>query len=65
MYFETRFGNRGHRFTLKPGPKEEPNIVNEARFNGPGKTGWWAMGDSFDGVSKVASEADSTQGDAE
>ncbi len=65
MYFETRFGDRGHRFTLKPGPKEEPNILNEARFYGSGKTGWWVMGDSFDGISKVAAEADSTQGDAE
>jgi predicted ATPase len=65
MYFETRFGNRGHRFTLKPGPKEEPNIVKEARYYAMGKTQWWIMGDSFDGKSKVATEADSTNGDAE
>ena len=65
MFFETRFGNRGHRFTLRPGPKEEPNIVNEARYYAMGKTQWWIMGDSFDGKSKVATEADSTHGDAE
>lgn len=65
MYFETRFGMRGHRFTLKPGPKEEPSIVNEARYYGHGKIQWWVLGDSFDGKSKVASEADSTNGDAE
>lgn len=64
MYFETRFGYRGHRFTLKPGPKEEPNIVNEARYY-PEKTQWWPMGDSFDGKSKVATEADSPNADAQ
>ena len=65
MYFETRFGMRGHRFRLRPGASEEPNIVNEARYYASGKTQWWIMGDSFDGKSKVASEADSPNGDAE
>ena len=65
MYFEMRFGSRGLRFTLKQGLKEEPNIVNEARYYAGGKTQWWIMGDSFDGKSKVASEAGSSSSDAE
>jgi len=65
MYFETRFGRRGHRFTLKPGPREEPNVTAEARYYSGGLRAWWEMGDSFDGQSKIANEADSTNSDAE
>ncbi|MCH7225659.1 AAA family ATPase [Haloferula sp. A504] len=62
MYFETRFGDRGHRFTLKPGPDEEPAIVDEARYYRHSQSGWWEMGDNLQGRSKVAAEA---QGDSE
>jgi predicted ATPase len=65
MYFETHFGRRGHRFTLRPGPGEEPAIVNEARYYGGGNIPWWEVGDSFNGKSKIACEADSRSSDAE
>ena len=65
IYFETRFGTRGHRFTLKPGPNEEPVITDEARYYEHARTGWWEMGDSFNGKSRTASEAESNQADAE
>lgn len=65
MYFETRFDKRGHRFTLKPGPTEEPYLTDEARYYSRSRIGWWLMGDSFDGKSKVATEAASTHADAD
>jgi predicted ATPase len=65
MFFETRFGKRGHRFTLTAGPHEEAVIFREARYYAGGFSGWWEMGDSFNGKSKVAAEAESEKGDAE
>jgi predicted ATPase len=65
MYFETRFGTRGHRFTLKPGASEEPAIVDEARYYDRGqRVTWWEMGHSFNGKSKIATEAASNADDA-
>lgn len=65
MYFETRFGSRGHRFTLRPGASEEPTIVNEARYYAHGqRVSWWEMGDSLNGKSKIAAEAASIATDA-
>ena len=58
MYFEMHFGHRGHRFTLKPGASEEPTIIHEARYYAHGQSvSWWEMGDSFNGKSKIATEA--------
>jgi predicted ATPase len=65
MYFETRFGIRGHRFTLRAGAGEEPTIVDEARFFPGNIKEWWELGDSFNGKSKVATEAASDAGDAQ
>jgi len=64
MYFETRFGQRGHCFGLKPGPNEEPAIIDESRYYKGGRTGWWNLGDSFNGLSKIAAEAASNSRDA-
>ncbi len=65
MYFETHFGPRGHRFTLKPGASEEPTIIDEARYYAHGqRVSWWEMGDSFNGKSKIATEAESDREDA-
>ena len=41
MEFETRFGQRGYRFTLKPGPGEGFELTDEARYYAHGTTGWW------------------------
>ena len=32
MQFETRFGIRGYRFSLKPGPSENALLADEARY---------------------------------
>ncbi len=64
MYFKTHFGTRGHRFTLKPGASEEPTIIDEARYYSHGNTGWWSMGDSLNGKSRITAEAASNDGDS-
>jgi predicted ATPase len=56
LKFETRFGPRGYRFSIVPGPKEDFSITNEARYYEHGKTGWWELGDSSDGTSLLARE---------
>jgi len=56
MHFEMRFGLRGYRFDIVPGPKQDFSIVNEARFYERGTSGWWILGDSSDGTSRLALE---------
>jgi hypothetical protein len=48
MEFQTRFGSRGYRFTLKPGPGEGFALADEARYYEPGSTGWWVLGSRGD-----------------
>jgi predicted ATPase len=57
LEFETRFGIRGYRFSIEPGPSEDLFLKDEARYYEPGKTGWWEMGDSPDGKSLLVKEA--------
>lgn len=59
MYFEARFGPRGYRFSLMPGPSETPLLTDEARYYQHGSTGWWRLGDSSDGKSLLVKEAKS------
>lgn len=59
MEFETRFGDRGYRFNIKPGPSENCLLTDEARFYEHGRTGWWNLGDSPDGQSLLVKEAKS------
>jgi len=57
MEFETRFGVRGYRFTLKPGPNEGFALTDEARYYEHSQSGWWVLGDSGDASSLLAQEA--------
>jgi len=57
MEFETRFGLRGYRFKLKPGPGEGFALTDEARYYSHGSTGWWELGSSEDNFSMLAREA--------
>lgn len=56
MYFKTRFGTRGYRFTLVPTPSDKCAIEDEARYYAGGHSGWWSLGDSDDGKSKMVAE---------
>lgn len=56
LRFETHFGERGYRFSIVPGAKEDFSITNEARYYERGTTGWWELGDSDDGTSRLVHE---------
>ncbi len=60
MEFEARFGPRGFRFKLVPTAKDTCSIEDEARYYQYGNTGWWRLGDSDDGTSRMVAEV--TQG---
>lgn len=64
MEFETRFGVRGFRFALVPTPSNACAIEDEARYYGPGITGWWWLGDSADGKSRMVQEVKENRPDA-
>lgn len=57
MEFETRFGPRGYRFKLMPGPGEGFALTDEARYYEHGSTGWWNLGSSEDNFSLLVKEA--------
>lgn len=57
LEFEMRFGARGYRFGIEPGPSEDGSITEEARYYEPGRTGWWKLGNSVDGNSLLVKEA--------
>lgn len=65
MEFETRFGPRGYRFTLQPGPGEGFALTDEARYYEPGLTGWWRLVNSDDNSSSLVKEAKGTSRDSE
>ncbi len=64
MEFATKFGPRGYRFTLKPGPLGTCWLTEEARYYEHGETGWWELGNSPDGRSLLAQEAKSKTRDS-
>lgn len=64
MFFETRFGKHGHRFNIVPDAKEGFAITDEARYYAHGTTGWWFLGGSDDGKSKLAKEVKAKHPDA-
>lgn len=64
MFFETHFGSRGYRFTLVPTPSNECAIESEARYYFGGSSGWWTLGDSNDGKSKMVAEVLENKADA-
>lgn len=57
MEFETIFGIRGYRFKIKPGPRNDCFLTDEARYYERGYTGWWKLGNSEDGKSLLVKEA--------
>lgn len=65
MEFETLFGPRGYRFTIKPGPGEGFALSKEARFYAHGTTGWWELGSSLDSTSLLVQEATGKSHDKE
>lgn len=64
LEFETRFGPRGYRFKIKPGPSESCSLTDEARYYAHGQTGWWKLGDSPDGQSLLVKEVKEKYRDA-
>lgn len=68
MTFETRFGDRGFRFTLVPTPSDGCAIEDEARYYSShdknGQSGWWLLGDSDDGKSRMVAEVEQNTADA-
>jgi len=64
MEFETRFGIRGYRFAIEPGPKDDCAITDEARYYEPGDKGWWELGSSTDGKSQLVKEAEGSSWEA-
>ncbi|MDX2111556.1 MAG: AAA family ATPase [Verrucomicrobiota bacterium] len=59
MEFLTFFGDRGYRFTIKPGPGEGFAITDEARYYAGDTTGWWDLGSSGGTKSLLVEEATS------
>lgn len=57
MDFVTRFGSRGYRFTIKPGPNEGFALTDEARYYESSRSKWWELGSSPDGKSLLVREA--------
>ena len=64
MEFEARFGSRGFRFQLVSTPNNTCAIENEARYYHPGRSGWWELGNSSDGTSRMVAEIKNNQPDA-
>lgn len=64
MFFETHFGARGYRFALVPTPADTFAIEDEARYFQGGTAGWWLLGDSNDGSSKLVVEVQRNQPDS-
>jgi predicted ATPase len=65
MEFETRFGPRGYRFKLKPGPGEGFDLTDEARYYEYGSKRWWELGTSGDNSSLVVKEAKGTSSNSQ
>lgn len=63
--FAAHFDNRGFRFNLVPTPSNDAAIEDEARFYKQSQSGWWNLGDSSEGVSKMVSEVKNNSSDAQ
>lgn len=57
LEFKTKFGPRGYRFFIEPGPSENVSLTREARYYDPIGARWWELGDSPDGTSLLVKEA--------
>lgn len=58
MFFSTRFGCRGYRFSIKPGPRENGLLTNEARYYESPQTSprWWELGSNHTSESLLIDE---------
>lgn len=63
LEFEARFGSRGYRFKMKPGPGEGFMLSDEALYF-PGKTGRRELGSAGDNSSLLVKEAKGTSSDS-
>lgn len=64
IFFETRFGERGFRFSLVPKPNDECVIEDEAYYYAGDQTGWRELGDNESGQSKMVEEIKQNKPDA-
>ena len=69
MYFETRFGERGYRFRIRPTVSERFVLTDEARYyagatSGLKEPGWWELPDSPDTRAAIVREAENGGSDA-
>ncbi|MBR9856237.1 MAG: AAA family ATPase [Gammaproteobacteria bacterium] len=64
MTFEARFGDRGFRFNLVPTPSNDCAIEDEARYYSHSQSGWWLLGDSNDGKSRMVAEVEQNAANA-
>lgn len=64
IFFETRFGECGFRFSLVPKPNDECAIEDEAYHYAGDQTGWRELGDSENGQSKMVEEIKQNKPDA-
>jgi len=64
MEFEMHFGSRGYRFKLTPTANNTCSIEDEERYYKAGTTGWWNLGDSVDGTSRMVAEVIKDRPDA-
>ena len=62
--FSTNFGVRGFRFNLIATPNNNAAIEDEARYYSGGASGWWNLGDSSEGISRMVSEVKSNSSDS-
>jgi predicted ATPase len=57
MEFETLFGDRGYRFKLIPTPSDTCALSGEERYYKYGRSGWWELPDSENGIPSLVKEA--------
>lgn len=63
--FSARFGTRGFRFNLVSTPSNNIAIEDEARYYESSQNGWWTLGDSSEGLSKMVSEVKNNSSDSQ
>ena len=62
LEFEMRFGDRGYRFKINPGPAESCTLADEACYSDTNSQ-WWEPGNCADGQSLLVQEATGTSQD--
>ncbi|MBE6417210.1 MAG: recombinase RecF [Akkermansiaceae bacterium] len=65
MFFETHFGCRGYRFSLTPTSEGTCAVENESRYYDFSRYGWWSLGSSPNGSSRMVAEIKNNATDAQ